>query len=346
MFVYGSDDFLVDRRARALYDTYCPDGEIFQYDQKADLNHFIKNIHDALNTIPLFSPTNNLWIRGAKFLIETETGSNHEVIEQLLILLKNNSQNNIIILSASPIDKRKKTFKEFSQLADCYEVSDINEKTAYTFIKNVCMENNVQITHGAADVLQDLVGTDARLLKLELDKLATYIHGSHTTITKDDVSILIEASNYGNFFQQIEQFFSSDIDQTFDALDRYFSFNHESRSLLTGLQNRIRLIIQLRTLIDAKLLQPNATITAAQLNIIAQKLYFENSAKSSYNIFSQNPWYLSKLITCALKYSMYNLLDLQVATMDALAESAEKYDEQLSVVKNLAYKFKTLCATY
>lgn len=344
MFVYGSDDFLVDRRARVLYEKYCANGEIFQYNTKTDLENFVKNVHDGLCNIPLFSPTNNIWIRGIKFLGDSAVPQ--EPIDKLLELLRTTDKNNIIIISASPVDKRKKFFKELSQLSDNQEVGDINEKTAYEFIAATCRENKVSITPDAADALQNLIGTDARSLKLELDKLATYIYGDHGTITLNDVNALVEATNDGDFFQQIERFFSTDIEKTFDSLERYFCFNHEARPLLSSLQNRTRLITQLRALIDANLVSPNSGLTAAKLAGIAQKLYCTNQPKSSYNIFSQNPWYLSKLLDTARNYSLQNLLSLQISIMDAILESAEKYDEQLLIVKNLAYKFKTFRTTH
>ncbi|MDE6432174.1 MAG: DNA polymerase III subunit delta [Opitutales bacterium] len=343
MFVYGGDDFLVDRRARALYDSHCPNGEIFQYNPKTDLNTFINNIAESLRTIPLFSPTNNIWIRGIN--LSTISDAQQSAFSTLLNILQKTDKDNIIIISASPIDKRKKIFKEFSQLFNGQEVSDINEKTTYSFIDDVCASNNVKISHDAADAIQNLIGQNTRLLKLELDKLATYIHGDHTTITLDDVNTMIEATDDGDFFQQIEQFYSSDINETFNTLERYFYFNHEARPLLAGLQNRTRLMVQLRALVDAKLLPTNGAITANQLQNISQKMYCDNQAKSTYNIFSQNPWYLSKLLPTVHRYSLPQLEKLQVAIMDAIAESTEKYDDQLTVIKQLAYKFATYCIT-
>lgn len=340
IFVYGGDDFLVDRRARALYDSRCPDAEIVQYDPKGNFDNFIKNIYDALHSIPLFTADNNLWIRGVSVFYESDSTR----AEALIDVLKGVDKDSIVILSASPVDKRKKGFKEILQLSDAEEVSDINEKSIFNFISDVCSTNGTKISPEASDMIQGLIGTDTRLLSLELEKLATYIHGDHEIITAEDVNALIEPTSAGDFFQQIEQFYSSDIDKTFDSLDRYFYFNHEARPLLIGLQNRTRLMIQLSALIGANLLSPNASLNASQLEKVAQKLYCTNQPKSSYNIFSQNPWYLSKLLKNTSRYSLSGLLAIQCAIMDAIAETAEKYDDQLSVMKKLAFRFKTLCA--
>lgn len=339
LFVYGSDDFLVDRRARILYDEYCKHGEIFSFDSKANLNTFINSICESLNTLPLFTSTNNIWIRGIKFLSDGESESTKTIIYCLLEALKFARNNSIILISASPIDKRTKLFKEISQLSDCQEVNDINEKTIDAFINNICTDNKVKITAAAVEAIQRLIGNDSRLLKLELDKLATYIFDDHDTITVDDVNMLVEASNGGEFFQQIEQFYSSDINKILDSLARYFYFTNEARPLLAGLQNRTRLMIQLRALVESNKLQLNKAITKLQLDTVAKILNFDTSFKTSYNVFTQNSWYLSKLLDSIGKYSLNKLLDLQVAIMDTIAETAIKYDDQISVMQKLALKF-------
>jgi DNA polymerase-3 subunit delta len=207
------------------------------------------------------------------------------------------------------------------------------------FISGVCAENGVKITAEAGVLLQNLIGKDSRLMQLEIEKLASYIYGERDTIDAAAVNSLVDASHGGEFFQQIENFYSTDVDKKIDAIERYFFYTGDARPLIVGLQNRTRLMIQLRALIDGNRIRWGKAISKIQLGNIANSLNISELKKSSYNVFSQNPWYLSKILADVNRYSMEHLFDLQLALMDAIGEAARSYDDQASILKELALKF-------
>jgi len=153
------------------------------------------------------------------------------------------------------------------------------------------------------------------------------------------VDLLIDPSNGGEFFQQIENLYLPSIDEKLDVIGRYFYFANEARLLIAGLQNRTRLMIQLRALVDSNKIQLGRSISKIQLENLAKLLNANVFEKNSCNVFSQNPWYLSKLLDSVSCYSLHRLLEIQLALMDALAEAASRYDDQVSVMKELALKF-------
>jgi DNA polymerase-3 subunit delta len=338
LFVYGSDDFLVDRRARVLYDTYCENGEIFNCEQKSDVRLFVNKLCESLNTVPMFAPTNNVWVRGVNFFSGAESEEVKNSVAFLLDTVKK-LNDGVVLISAHPVDKRTKLIKGLSQLAECYDVTDISDKNFDEFIRDVCAENVVKITNEAVALLQNLIGKDTRLMQFELEKLASYIYQDRDTITDKDVNLLVDPSSSGEFFQQIEKFYSPSIDEKLDAIGRYFYFVNEARPLIAGLQNRTRLMIQLRALVDSNKIQLDRSISKTQLENLAKLLNVNAFEKNSCNIFSQNPWYLSKLLDSVNRYSLHRLLDIQLALMDALAETTSRYDDQVSVIKELALKF-------
>jgi DNA polymerase-3 subunit delta len=338
LFVYGSDDFLVNRRARILYDTYCDGGEIFSWEQKFDARLFIGRVCEAMNTVPMFAPTHDLWIRGVGFFSGAESEETKACFISLLDVIKS-MKGGVVLISACPVDRRTELFKEFSQLAECHDVTDIGDKNCAAFIREVCENIGVGISNAAVDLLQNLVGKDTRLIQLELEKLANYIYQDHDVITRDDVSLLVDPANGGDFFQQIENFYLADMDAKLDSIERYFFFVNEARLLLGGLQNRTRLMIQLRALLDSGKIQMGRSVTKNQLDNLSKLFNIKNIAKNSCNIFSQNPWYLSKLLESVNRYSLPRLLGIQVAIMEALAETANHYDDQIAVMKELALKF-------
>ena len=338
LFVYGSDDFLVDRRARLLYDKYCDGGEIFTWEQKFDIHLFVSGLCESLNTVPMFTSTNNIWIRGVSFFGGGET----EEARNSLHLLRDRIgtlEGGVVLISACPVDRRTKLFKEFSQLSECYDVTDVGDKNFDEFIGAVCAENGVEIMDDAAALLQNLLGTDTRLLQLEVEKLATYLGGDRNAITYADVSLLVDPAHGGEFFQQVENFYSPNMDEKLDAIERYFYFTSEARPLIAALQNRTRLMIQLRALMDSGKIQRGRSLSKIQLDNLSKMYNVNASEKNSYNIFSQNPWYLTKLLGNVQRYPLHRLLDIQLALMDTIGRAANRYDDQVSLVREMALKF-------
>jgi len=82
----------------------------------------------------------------------------------------------VVLISACPVDRRTKLFKELLQFAECYDVLDTNDKNFDKFIRDVCAENGVKIMDEAVVLLQSLIGKDPRLIQLELEELASYIY--------------------------------------------------------------------------------------------------------------------------------------------------------------------------
>ncbi|MDR1255546.1 MAG: hypothetical protein LBJ94_01280 [Puniceicoccales bacterium] len=338
LFVYGSDDFLVNRRARLLYDKYCDGGEIFTWEQKSDIRLFISELCESLSTVPMFTPTNNIWVRGVNFFGGGETEEARGSVNLLRDRIKTLG-GGVVLLSACPVDRRTKLFKEFSQLAECHDVADISDKNFDEFIGAVCAENGVKITGDAAALLQNLLGTDTRLMQLEVEKLATYLCGDRNVITYADVSLLVDPAHGGEFFQQIENFYSPNVNEKLDAIERYFYFAGEARPLITALQNRTRLMVQLRALMDSGKIQRGRSLSKIQLDNLSKMFNVDASEKNSCNVFSQNPWYLSKLLGAVERYPLHRLFDIQLALMDAIGRAASHYDDQISVMRELALKF-------
>jgi DNA polymerase-3 subunit delta len=338
LFVYGSDDFLVDRRARILYDAHCESGEICSFGPKFDVHRFIGDVCESLSTVPMFAAANNIWIRGVNFFGGAESEETKNSITGLLDRIKR-LRRGVVIISAHPVDRRTKLFKELSQLAECHDVTDASDKTFDKFIRSVCAENGVKISGEAAVLLQNLVGNEARLIQLEVEKLASYIRNDHDTIAYDDVHLLVDPANGGEFFQQIECFYFPNAGEKLDAIERYFHFTNEIRPLIAGLQNRTRLMIQLRALLDGNKIQPGKPISKIHLETLSNSFNVNTLEKNSCNVFSQNPWYLSRLLEGVERYPLYRLLDIQLALMDAIAEGGNGCDNQASIIKELSLKF-------
>ena len=144
----------------------------------------------------------------------------------------------------------------------------------------------------------------------------------------------------GDFFEASEAFFSGDLEWALDAVDRYFFQGKDARPLLSTLQNRNRLLIQLRVLIDGGELGMNDRLSKSTLEGLSRKYahhFGDEDEKSTLNLFSQNPWFLGRLLSLVSKFSARRLIDLQSfliqAFEDVLAQPKESHPQ---IFKNLA----------
>ena len=102
----------------------------------------------------------------------------------------------------------------------------------------------------------------------------------------------------GDFFETAEAFFSGDLAWTLAALHRHFFAGGDARPVISAIQNRNRLLLQVRALLDAGEIRVGPRgIDGLQRAAGGYKDRFAEAAaeKSSYNVFTQNPWYLGKL---------------------------------------------------
>ena len=118
----------------------------------------------------------------------------------------------------------------------------------------------------------------------ETRKLASYIGADGGEITEQMIIDMVPDFGEGDFFEASEAFFSGKLDWALDAIDRHFFQGKDARPLLATLQNRNRLLIQLRVLVDGAELDPNQRLGKDQLERIGIKYlkHFSNPCRKDY----------------------------------------------------------------
>lgn len=341
-FVYGSDDFLVDRRARVIYDKLSKGiGEIFLCDNTVKSTaEIINNIVDIIITPSLFHTENVIWIRSANFLNGTISDAEKNTVDTLFDAITNITEYQIIF-SASNIDKRTRAFKTLTSIADVIDVDEENKNaSSEEIIRDFAKENNVTLEDDAVELLHAKCGNNYRALKNEIDKLSVFIWKQKKSISRDDVTLLVDDYASDNFFEPVELFFSKNLTDCMRAIDIYFFGTQEVRPLIAALQSRNRLLIQLKSLLQQRLFNVSTgNIRKNDIERAAQYYHMGNFEKSGFNVFSQNPWYLSKLVNDAIKFPLRQLLDLQMMLLDVLQQSIENPHDVTNIMKNLVLKF-------
>ena len=82
----------------------------------------------------------------------------------------------------------------------------------------------------------------------ETRKLVTYLGPSGETISPSLVGEMVPSLGDSDFFEAAEAFYSLDLEWLLAAIHRHFFAGHDARPLISSLQNRNRLLIQLKVL--------------------------------------------------------------------------------------------------
>jgi DNA polymerase III subunit delta len=353
-FICGPDDFLVGRAGRERFDTLA--AEVPDEFSQETVNGFAANVNeveaavnrfrDAVQTVSMFGGRRLVWLKDVNFLADTVTGRAEgtlRLVEDLQQLLERiNPTDTAVLLTASPIDRRRSFPKWCEKNAEFVLVGG-DADGAGDALAGVAVAEASQFgasfAAGALELMLAKVGPNTRLLVEETRKLATYA-GEGAVIEEAHVAELTPNMAAGDFFEAAEAFFSGDLKWTLAALHRHFFSGGDARPVIAALQNRNRILLQLRALIDAgeARLGPRGVDGLQRAGSRYATRFAGATEKSSFNVFTQNPWYVGKLAGGAKLPNLRRLIDNQQEFITAFEEIVRRPNEQEEVLRELAVR--------
>lgn len=355
-FICGPDDFLVGRAGKERHDALA--AEVPDEFSRETVSGFAANVgeveaavnrfRDAVQTVPMFGGRRLVWLRDVNFLADTVTGradSTLRLVEDLQqILAAVNPADTAVLVTAAPVDRRRSFPKwceknaDFALIGADADAGDALAGVALAEAKSL----GATFAPGAVELMLAKVGPNTRLIVEETRKLATYA-GEGGRIEEAFVAELTPNVAEGDFFESAEAFFSGDLKWTLAALHRHFFSGGDARPVISALQNRNRILLQVRALVDAGAarLGPRG-LDGLQRAAPAFAGRFAGAAeKSSYNVFTQNPWYVGKLAGTGRLPGLRRLIDNQQEFIGAFEEIVRRPDEQEEVLREMAVRCLT-----
>jgi DNA polymerase III subunit delta len=357
IFICGQDDYLVGRLGQERFAALA--AEVTDEFAREIISGFAANVDDVENTVnrlresvqtvSMFGGKRVIWLKDVNFLADTVTGraeSTQKLVEDLQeILAKINPDETALLVTAAPVDRRRSFPKWCEKNAD-FALAGGDGEDAGEALAGVALAEakafGVGFAPGAIELLLAKVGANTRLLVSETRKLATYV-GQDEKITENQITELTPNAAGSDFFEAAEAFFSGDLQWTLAALHRHFFAGEDARPVISTLQNRNRILLQVRTLLDAGEVRvgprgidglPKAAATHAAK-------FVGVTEKSSYNVFTQNPWYLGKLVGNAKLPTLRRLIDNQQEFIAAFEEIVRRPHEQEEVLREMAVRCLT-----
>jgi len=350
--IAGKDEYLVDQDGRACFEkakkaagadaeAEVISGQIIRVEDARPLE---VQFTESVKTLSMFGGKRVIWLRNFNLVSDSVQAKSEDVKESLANMLKVASEADAsvsIVISANPYDGRRKDLVNLKAEATDFILHSAPSKGQYDKGEGqadaqmaLAVERlkslGVKFDRGVPEVIVGRVGQSTRLVLGECEKLATYV-GPGGTIKQSDVLLLVPTFGEGDFFEPIEALAERDLKWGMESLDRYFFNEDSSRPLLAVLQNRLRLLIQIRCLADSGDFRVSeAGLPMGQFEAASARHgpTFGSAAKSSVNLFSQKPWYVcSKVAPSAARYTLAELVDLQLACADCFDASNRGEDE-------------------
>lgn len=370
-FICGADDFLVGRLGKARYDELAATVEdefsretIAGYVNTVDETEAaIARFRDSVQTVSMFGGRRLVWFKDVNFLADSRTGNSDTVkaaVEHFQsILAAINPAEVAVLITASPVDRRKSFYKWCEKTADFDFVGAATPEEAMESLAMTALAEartlGVTLEPDALQLLLARSGANTRFLVSEVNKLAAYAMpseapakagnssastakspGGALVITEADVANLTPNIAEGDFFEATEAFFRGDLRATLAALDRHFFAGESARPVLSSLQKRNRLLIQVRALATGGRLPDKFAIERAAKT--HSRHFTGVTEKSDTNLFSQNAWYVGKLAATCKNWTLKQHIDHQIAFAEAFEALISRPKEEAVILRELAVK--------
>lgn len=362
----GPDDFIVNRLGKERFEALAAEANADEFSREI-ISGFANNVdevgtavnrfRDAVLTVPMFGGKRVVWFKDINFLADTVTGRAEGTLRQVEalqeLLEKVNADEVAIVITAAPVDRRR-TFPKWCEANADFTLAGGDGESAGEALAGVALaeahDSGVSFGPGAVELLLQKVGANTRLLTEEVRKLATFA-GDPSTALGAGGGVIEEAHieeltpNFaeGDFFASAERFFAGDLPGTLAALAQHFFNGNDARPVLSALQNRNRILIQVRVLLDTGELRapgPYGFDKAAWAR--AQGAYAKHfggdAEKSSYQLFTQNQWYVGKLAGTGKLPGLRRLIDNQQEFIRAFEEIVRRPNEQEAVLRDMAVR--------
>ncbi len=353
-FICGADDFLVGRLGKERFETLVAEAGADDFSREiisgfagnvGEVAAVVNRLRESVQTVPLFGGRRVVWLKDVSFLADTVTGRAEgtlQLVEDLQqVLEKTNPAETALLITAAPVDRRRSFPKWCEKNADCTVVGD-GDSTGEALAGVVLAEARALAVTFEPDALQLLlarIGANTRLLIAETHKLAAYA-GEGAAITEAQVAELTPNVAEGDFFEAAEAFFSGDLRWTLAALERHFFTGGDARPVISSLQSRNRLLLQIRALLDSGEVRagPRGLDGLPRAQAAYGRHFTGAMEKSGYNVFSQNPWYLGKLAAGTKLPALRRLIDNQQELVAAFEEIVARPHGQAEVLRDLAVR--------
>jgi DNA polymerase-3 subunit delta len=247
-FLYGEEQFLVERSVRMLLDLAIdPALKDFNFNVYFGNESKGVDIVDAAQTLPMFAERRAVLVKRAEQL-------KADALEVMLPYIKKPAAGTCLLLVGTKIDQRKKFFLELKKHGVLVEYKRYYDNKLSGFIQGEALVHGKPIDSAAAELLSLLIGNNLQELSSQIEKLVVY-SGSKPRINVDDVRAIASSSKAFTAFELAKFLGLRDLSNSLRSLDALFLHGEDAPMIIGALTSHFRKIWRVRELLDNKMSQ-------------------------------------------------------------------------------------------
>jgi len=196
ILLLGSDLYLRDTCREKVIETYvAPDGRDWGVARFSLREAPLDRVFRQAQTLPMLCPRQVVVLSDVDSLERLGDKARDAALEQFESYFDNPAPFTILLMEAASLDQRMKLFKALSAhaLVVGAELSADPAKrqaTAVALTLRMARDAGVEIDRAAAEELAEMLNGELALIRMEIDKLSTYL-GERKRITEKDVDALV-----------------------------------------------------------------------------------------------------------------------------------------------------------
>lgn len=254
---YGEEDYVQEKALKALKEGLLPPGlEAFNLDEEDGESLSPAAIVNLASTHPVMADKRVVIIKNPSFFKVKKKSSNDDSQDNssseeiLLNYLKDPLQSTcLVFVVRGNADSRKKIFKAIKQAGQVLEFQPLRSHDLNDWIDNKLKQKHKNIEKEALEYLILSVGSNLRLLELELEKIYTFL-GDEKSITYGVVKQLVAKTTQASIFELIDSVSEKKAEKALILLKEMIAQGEQPMLILFMLAKQFRTMLWGKSLVE------------------------------------------------------------------------------------------------
>ena len=196
ILLLGDDLYLRDLCRAALVTAYVPEnGREWGVARFSLRDSEIDRILERAQTAPMLAPRQVVFVGEIEVLEKLADKARDAAIKQLTAYLEDPAPFTVLVLEAAALDQRMKLFKTLREQAQVVALDPGQASPAVATVR-LARELGVEIDRDAAEQIAELLNGELARIRMELEKLATFVGERKRITSAEAATLVISAKKY------------------------------------------------------------------------------------------------------------------------------------------------------
>lgn len=239
--LYGQEEFLIRETCSKIETAFLgPEADRFQYHHLYADEVSINELIELASTIP-FSKSKRAITYQLTGRLKTDDK------DLVLRYAGRPAKDTILVLTAVEMDGRSAFFKQIKEKAIVVRFYPLFKNQVPDWIKKHAAKSGIQISNSAAQLLEELIGSDLSLLSNEIQKIALY-HNAKKRIDLKEVEEVVGKARVFSIFELTNSLGEKRLGESFQILSQILDAGQGPVGILALIANHFRRLLSVKEL--------------------------------------------------------------------------------------------------